>query len=174
MNETQVQTGKHVKSIKKEIKDCRPQHHLGQDLDKLAAQFRAGALELQSARQRKRNLTLLTLKARHVAGGNDLLEELTTKTCDELLATGHADKTQADTRMVKEKLNAARTSAQLLPRPVASSSTVESGHLPTTCLTPVVEIKTWCGAQAKALAMIQEASNGTADKVIWMHAEAAR
>jgi hypothetical protein len=40
------------------------------------------------------------------------------------------------------------------------------------CGANIAETKLWSGAQAKALAMIQETSNGTADKVIWMGAEA--
>ena len=47
MNEIQVQTVERIESIKKEIKDHRPQQYPGQDLEKLAVQFRAGAMELQ-------------------------------------------------------------------------------------------------------------------------------
>ena len=36
MNEIQVQTVERIESIKKEIKDQRPQQYLGQDLEKLA------------------------------------------------------------------------------------------------------------------------------------------
>jgi hypothetical protein len=58
MNEIQVQTVERIESIKKEIKDRRPQQYPGQDLEKLAVHFRAGALELQNAGQYEHNLTL--------------------------------------------------------------------------------------------------------------------
>jgi hypothetical protein len=48
MNEIQVQTIERIESIKKQIKDRRPQQYPGQNLDKLAVDFRAGALELHS------------------------------------------------------------------------------------------------------------------------------
>ena len=52
MNKIKVQTVEHIESIKKEIKDRRPQQQYpGQDLEKLAVHFHAGALELQNAGQ---------------------------------------------------------------------------------------------------------------------------
>jgi hypothetical protein len=111
MNEIQVQTIEHIKAIKKEIKDRRPQQYPGQDLEKLAVHFRSGALELQNARQ-EHNLTLSMVKSYLAAGGTDnedyyrySLRGLKSKLNDELLAIGYMDKTQADAHMVKENLH---------------------------------------------------------------------
>jgi hypothetical protein len=51
MNEIQVQTIERIEAIKKQIKDRKPQQYPGQDLEKLAVDFRAGALELSNAGQ---------------------------------------------------------------------------------------------------------------------------
>jgi hypothetical protein len=71
MNKIQVQTIKRIEAIKKELKDCRPQQYPGQDLEKLAVDFRAGALELSNAGQYEHNLTLAMLKSYLLAGGTD-------------------------------------------------------------------------------------------------------
>jgi hypothetical protein len=54
----QVQTIERIEAIKKQIQDHRPQEYPGQDLEKLAVDFCAGALELHNAGQYKHNLTL--------------------------------------------------------------------------------------------------------------------
>jgi hypothetical protein len=69
MNKIQVQRIERIEAIKKEIKDRRLQQHPGQDLEKLAVHFCAGALELQNAGQHEHNLTLLTLSL--TGGGGD-------------------------------------------------------------------------------------------------------
>jgi hypothetical protein len=69
MNEIQVQTIERIKAIKKEIKDCWPQQYAGQDLEKLAVNFCAGALEFSNAGQYEHNLTLAMLKSYLLAGG---------------------------------------------------------------------------------------------------------
>jgi hypothetical protein len=111
MNEIQVQTIKHIKAIKKQIKDRQPQQYPGQDLEKMAVDFRADAMELVNAGQYKHNLTLSMLKSYLLAGGTDNedyrfgLHVLKIKLDDELLAIGYMDKIQADAHMVKEKLH---------------------------------------------------------------------
>ena len=60
MNETQVQTVRHVKSSESDIKNRRPQQHPGQDLEKMAIAFCGDALELANAGQHERDLTLAT------------------------------------------------------------------------------------------------------------------
>jgi hypothetical protein len=111
MNEIQVQTIERIEAIKKQIKDRRPQQYPGQDLEKLAVDFRAGALELSNAGQYEHNLTLLMLKSYLLAGGTDNedyrfgLRMLKTKLDDELLAIGYMDKAQADTHMATHKLH---------------------------------------------------------------------
>jgi hypothetical protein len=111
MNEIQVQTIERIKAIKKQIKDRKPQQYPGQDLEKLAVDFRAGALELSNAGQYEHNLTLGMLKSYLLAGGTDNedfrfgLRMLKTKLDDELLAIGYMDKSQADAHMVARKLH---------------------------------------------------------------------
>jgi hypothetical protein len=111
MNEIQVQTINRIEAIKKELKDHRPQQYPGQDLEKLAVDFRAGALELCIAGQYEHNLTLAMLKSYLLAGGTDNedfrfgLRMLKTKLDNELLAIGYMDKAQSDAHMVKHKLH---------------------------------------------------------------------
>jgi hypothetical protein len=111
MNKIQVQTIERIEAIKKQIKDCCPQQYPGQDLDKLAVDFRADAMELVNAGQYEHNLTLNMLTSYLLAGGTDNedyrfgLRVLKIKLDEELLAIGYMDKPQADAHMVKEKLH---------------------------------------------------------------------
>jgi hypothetical protein len=111
MNEIQVQTIERIEAIKNQIKDRRPQQYPGQDLENLAVDFPARALELHTAGQYKHNLTLSMLKSYLLAGGTDNedyrfgLRMLKTKLDDKLLAIGYMDKAQADTHMVTHKLH---------------------------------------------------------------------
>jgi hypothetical protein len=107
MNEIQVQTIERIEAIKKKIKDRRPQQYPGQDLDKMAVDFRADAMELVNAGQYEHNLTLSMLKSYLLAGGTDNEDYrfgicvLKIKLDEELLAIGYMDKPQADAHMVK-------------------------------------------------------------------------
>jgi hypothetical protein len=142
MNEIQVQTIERIEAIKKQIKDRKPQQYPGQDLEKLAVDFRAGALELSNAGQYEHNLTLGMLKSYLLAGGTDNedfrfgLRMLKTKLDDELLAIGYMDKSQADAHMAAHKLHYKRTSTAWLPKRIASSSIAENGRQPKIFRTP--------------------------------------
>jgi hypothetical protein len=69
MNEIQVQTIEWIEAIKAKIKSRCPQQYPGQDLEKMAVDFRADALELVNAGQYEHNLTLTMLKSHLQAGG---------------------------------------------------------------------------------------------------------
>jgi hypothetical protein len=188
MNEIQVQTIEWIEAIKKQVKDCRPQQYPGQDLEKLAVDFRAGALELHNAGQYKHNLTLAMLKSYLLAGGTDNedyrfgLRMLKTKLDDELLAIGYMDKAQVDAHMSTHKLhykdiNSAATKAYR--KHFDRGEWPPAKNLPDSKIPPAGYganvAKTnqgWCGTQAEVLAMIQEATNGSADKVAWKGTQA--
>jgi hypothetical protein len=110
MNEILVQTIERIEAIKKQIKDHRPHQYPGQDLEKMAVDFRADAMELVNAGQYEHNLTLSMLKSYLLAGGTDNedyrfgLRVLKIKLDEELLAIGYMDKPQADAHMIQEKL----------------------------------------------------------------------
>ena len=184
MNEIQVQTVERIESIKKEIKDRRPQQYPGQDLEKLAVEFRAGAMELANAGQYEHNLTLTMLKTFLLAGGIDnedfrwSLRGLKSKLDDELLAIGYMGRDQADAHMVRSKLtykdiNAAATKAYRKQKDRGewppAKNLPDSKAPPTGYGANVAETKTWCGTQAEVLAMIQDAGN---DKAPWTGTEA--
>jgi hypothetical protein len=172
MNEIQVQTIERMEAIKKELKDRRPQQYPGQDLEKLAVDFHAAALELSNAGQYEHNLTLAMLKSYLLAGGTDNedyrfgLRMLKTKLNDELLAIGY--KAQADAHMTTHKLhykdiNSATT--KVYRKQFDRSEWPPAKNLPDSKSPPagygahVAETNTdWSGTQAKVLAMIQEAS----------------
>ena len=156
--------------------DRMPQQYPGQDLEKVAVHFRAGALELQNAGQYEHNSTLTMLKAFLVAGGTDnkdycwSLRGLKSKLNDELLANRYRDKAQADAHMVKAKLhykdiNVAATKAYCKQLDCGEWTPAKNLPAPPTGFGANVAVtKTWCGIQAKVLTIIQEAGN---DKAHW-------
>ena len=176
MNEIQVQTIERIEAIKKQIKDRKPQQYPGQDLEKLAVDFRAGALELQNAGQYEHNLTLAMLKCYLLAGGTDNedyrfgLRMLKTKLDDELLAIGYMDKDKAEAHMSLHKLNykdinSAATKAYRKQfdrgewppaKNVPDSKAPPAGYGANVAEVP----QEWCGTQAEVLAMIQSAGKG--------------
>jgi hypothetical protein len=187
MNEIQVQSVEQFEALKTQIKSRRPQQHPGQNLEALAVDFRASALELSNAGQHEHNLTLSMMKCHLLAGGTDnedcrcSLRGGKAKLEEELLAIGHMDKPQADVHMATKKLhhkdiNAMATKAYCLQfdhgewPPAKRLSDYKAP--PSGCGANVVESnQAWCGTQAEVLAMIKEAGNGEL-KVEWTGTEA--
>jgi transposase InsO family protein len=183
MNEIQVQSVERFEALKNEIKNRKPQHYPGQNLESLAVHFRAGALELSNAGQYEHNLTLSMLKIYLAAGGTDNedyrfeLRGLKTKLEDALLAIGYMDKSQGDDHMIKQKLHYKDISALATK---AYRKQFDRGEWPPAKNMPDSKAppsgyganvaEGWCGTQAEVLAMIKEAGNVT--KVAWTGTEA--
>jgi hypothetical protein len=170
MNEIQVQTIERIESIKRQIKDRKPQQFTGQDLEKTAVANRADALELTNAGQYEHNLSLDMLKNYLLGGGADNKDLrfpfclLKMKLDEALIQIGYMDKATADAHMMKEKLhykdiNSGATKTyrkqsdlgQCPPANNASDSKPPSGFRAN-----LAQTEGWCGTQAEALALIQE------------------
>jgi hypothetical protein len=172
MNEIQVQSVERFEALKTDIKNRRPQQHPGQNLEKLAVNFRAEALELSNAGQHEHNLTLSMMKCYLMAGRTDnedhrySLRGGKVKLEESLLAIGHMDKTQADAHMTTQKLhckdiNALATKACRLQFDRGewppAKHLPDSKAPPSVCGANVGESNQWCGTQAEVLAVIKEA-----------------
>jgi hypothetical protein len=170
MNEIQTQSIERIESIKRQIKERKPQMYAGQDLMKMAVANRADALELTNAGQYEHNLSLDMLKNYLQGGGVDnedfrfTLRLLKMKLDEQLIQIGYMDKAAADAHMVKEKLhykdinNAAtktyRKQSDLGQWPPAKNAS-DSKAPPAGYGAHLAQTKEWCGTQAEVLAMIQ-------------------
>jgi hypothetical protein len=170
MNEIQTQSIERIESIKRQIKDRKPQMYPGQDLMKMAVANRADALELTNAGQYEHNLSLDMLKNYLLGGGADNedfrfpLRLLKLKLDEQLIQIGYMDKDAADAHMVKEKLhykdinNGAtktyRKQSDLGQWPPAKNAS-DSKAPPAGYGAHLAQTKEWCGTQAEVLAMIQ-------------------
>jgi hypothetical protein len=171
MNEIQTQTIERIESIKRQIKDRKPQMYAGQDLMKMAVANRADALELTNAGQYEHNLSLDMLKNYLLGGGADNedfrfpLRLLKMKLDEELIQIGYMDKDAADAHMVSQNLhykdinNGAtktyRKQSDLGQWPPAKNAS-DSKAPPAGYGAHLAQAKDgWCGTQAEVLAMIQ-------------------
>ena len=170
MNEIQTQSIERIESIKRQIKDRKPQMYAGQDLMKMAVANRADALELTNAGQYEHNLSLDMLKNYLLGGGADNedfrfpLRLLKIKLDEELIQIGYMDKDAADAHMVQKKLhykdinNGAtktyRKQSDLGQWPPAKNAS-DSKAPPAGYGAHLAQTKEWCGTQAEVLAMIK-------------------
>jgi transposase InsO family protein len=170
MNEIQTQSIERIESIKRQIKDRKPQMYAGQDLMKMAVANRADALELTNAGQYEHNLSLDMLKNYLLGGGADNedfrfpLRLLKIKLDEQLIQIGYMDKAAADAHMLTEKLhykdinNGAtktyRKQKDLGQWPPAKNAS-DSKAPPAGYGAHLAQTQEWCGTQAEVLAMIQ-------------------
>jgi hypothetical protein len=192
MNEIQVQTIERIEAIKKQIQGRRPQQYPAQDLEKMAVDFRADALELVNAGQYEHNLTLSMLKSYLLAGGMDNedyrfgLRLLKLKLDEELLSIGYMDKTHADSHMTAQGLGykdviagAIKPYRKQLDRnewPPAKNQT-DAKSVPTNfganlAVNDVAgPTDAFCGTQAEVLLMLQAAKPANDPIKTWTHGE---
>jgi hypothetical protein len=179
MNEIQTQSIERIESIKRQIKERKPQMFPGQDLMKMAVANRADALELTNAGQYEHNLSLDMLK-NYLEGGGEGNEDfrfplrlLKMELDKELIQIGYMDKDAADAHMVKNKLHykdintgatkTYRKQSDLGQWPPAKNAS-DSKAPPAGYGAHLAQTKEWCGTEAEVLAMIH---GHAAPKKVW-------